>query len=142
MHYFHPTQWEKNGDGKFHPRIPTKNQEKTQYSKRTKRAKQQNFANPTFFVKKKHVRRSPSLHEFIISKGVFFRKKQTNMEDCSPLKKSGHLKTQQKIISNPRYYHIVVISVKPEFKGQLGVPLTVYPWYLLCSPGILGDYNP
>ena len=26
-------------------------------------------------------------------------------------------------------------------KGQLGVPLTVYPWYLLCSPGILGDYN-
>ena len=24
----------------------------------------------------------------------------------------------------------------------LGVPLTVYPWYLLCSPGILGDYNP
>ena len=25
-------------------------------------------------------------------------------------------------------------------KGQLGVPLTVYPWYLLCSPGILGDY--
>ena len=27
------------------------------------------------------------------------------------------------------------------FKGQLGVPLTVYPWYLLCSLGILGDYN-
>ena len=27
-------------------------------------------------------------------------------------------------------------------KGQLGVPLTVYPWYLLCSLGILGDYNP
>ena len=26
-------------------------------------------------------------------------------------------------------------------KGQLGVPLTVYPWYLLCSLGILGDYN-
>ena len=24
-------------------------------------------------------------------------------------------------------------------KGQLGVPLTVYPWYLLCSLGILGD---
>ena len=32
----------------------------------------------------------------------------------------------------------------PTIKGQLGVPLTVYPWYLLCSlgPGILGDYNP
>ena len=29
-----------------------------------------------------------------------------------------------------------------EFKGQLGVPLTVYPWYLLCSLGILEDYNP
>ena len=28
------------------------------------------------------------------------------------------------------------------FKGQLGVPLTVYPWHLLCSLGILGDYNP
>ena len=28
----------------------------------------------------------------------------------------------------------------PRVKGQLGV--TVYPWYLLCSPGILGDYNP
>ena len=28
------------------------------------------------------------------------------------------------------------------FKGQLGVPLTVYPWNLLCSLGILGDYNP
>ena len=27
------------------------------------------------------------------------------------------------------------------FKGQLGVPVTVYPWYLLCSLGILGDYN-
>ena len=28
------------------------------------------------------------------------------------------------------------------FKGKLGVPQTVYPWYLLCSLGILGDYNP
>ena len=27
-------------------------------------------------------------------------------------------------------------------KGQLDVPLTVYLWYLLCSLGILGDYNP
>ena len=27
-------------------------------------------------------------------------------------------------------------------KGQLGVPLTVYPWYPLYSLGILGDYNP
>ena len=27
------------------------------------------------------------------------------------------------------------------FKGQLGVPLTVYPWYLLCSLRILGDQN-
>ena len=26
-------------------------------------------------------------------------------------------------------------------KGQLGVPLTVYPGHLLCSPGILGDCN-
>ncbi len=24
-------------------------------------------------------------------------------------------------------------------KGQLGVPLTMYPWYLLDSLGILGD---
>ena len=28
------------------------------------------------------------------------------------------------------------------FKGQLGVPLTVYPLYFLCSLGILGDYHP
>ena len=27
-------------------------------------------------------------------------------------------------------------------KGQLGVPLTVYPWYLLCSVGVVGDYSP
>ena len=27
-------------------------------------------------------------------------------------------------------------------KGQLGVPLTVYPRYLLCSLEILGDCNP
>ena len=27
-------------------------------------------------------------------------------------------------------------------KGQLGVPPTVYPWYLLCSLRILADYNP
>ena len=25
---------------------------------------------------------------------------------------------------------------------HLGVPLTVYPWYSFCSPGILGEYNP
>ena len=29
----------------------------------------------------------------------------------------------------------------PFFKGQLGIPLTVYPWYLSCSLGILGDYR-
>ena len=34
--------------------------------------------------------------------------------------------------------HVSMASLK----GQLGVPLTVYPWYLLCSLGILGDYNP
>lgn len=28
-----------------------------------------------------------------------------------------------------------------ESKGQLDAPLTAYPWYLLCSFGILGDYN-
>ena len=26
-------------------------------------------------------------------------------------------------------------------KGPLGVPLTVYPWYFLCSLWILQDYN-
>ncbi len=25
---------------------------------------------------------------------------------------------------------------------RTGAPPTVYPWYLLCSLGILGDYNP
>ena len=33
-------------------------------------------------------------------------------------------------------------NVLQTFKGQLGVPLKVYPWYLLCSLGVLGDYNP
>ena len=28
------------------------------------------------------------------------------------------------------------------FKGQLGVPLTMYPWYLVGSLGILGGYFP
>ena len=36
-----------------------------------------------------------------------------------------------------------IVQLRWSFKGQLGVPLTyVYPWYLLCSLGILGDYNP
>ena len=30
----------------------------------------------------------------------------------------------------------------PLWRDNSGVPLTVYPWYLLCSLGILGDYNP
>ena len=34
------------------------------------------------------------------------------------------------------------LNFASEFKGQLGVPPTVYPWYLLCSLGILEDYNP
>ena len=29
-----------------------------------------------------------------------------------------------------------------DFKGQLGVPLTAYPWYLFCPLGILGDSTP
>ena len=33
------------------------------------------------------------------------------------------------------------IPVAP-VKGEWGVPLTVYPWYLLCSLGILGDNLP
>jgi len=41
---------------------------------------------------------------------------------------------------NPKpcpYQWIILVSM-----GQLGVPLTVYSWYLLCSLRILGDYNP
>ena len=41
----------------------------------------------------------------------------------------------------PRTY-ITFIQKNPAFKGQWGVPLTVYPWYLLCSLGILGDNLP
>ncbi len=37
---------------------------------------------------------------------------------------------------------IMVCSVETVLKGQLGVPLAVYPLYLLCSLGILGDCNP
>ena len=45
-----------------------------------------------------------------------------------------------------RYQRIDDTSVLGEnivcfVKGQLGLSLTVYPWYLLCSLGILGDYN-
>ena len=39
-------------------------------------------------------------------------------------------------------YLPIFTLLEASFKGQLGVPLTVYPWYLLCSLGILGDYNP
>ena len=40
-------------------------------------------------------------------------------------------------------YVLVGESVDSEcIKGQWGVPLTVYPWYLLCSLGILGDNLP
>ena len=45
---------------------------------------------------------------------------------------------------NPTYKRILRGNyvVDASFKGHLGVPLTVYPWYLLCSLGILGDCNP
>ena len=33
-------------------------------------------------------------------------------------------------------------ELSTSLKGQLGVPLTVYPGYLLCSLGILGDNLP
>ena len=36
----------------------------------------------------------------------------------------------------------VQLPMKGNVKGQWGVPLTVYPWYLLCSLGILGDNLP
>ena len=39
-------------------------------------------------------------------------------------------------------YLVCLFGTKRGFKGQLGVPLTVYPWYLLCSLGILGDNLP
>ena len=42
----------------------------------------------------------------------------------------------------PLFLNHVTLCHSQNIKGQLGVPLTVYPWYLLCSLGILGDYNP
>ena len=36
----------------------------------------------------------------------------------------------------------LLVSGRVSIKGQLGVPLTVYPLYLLCSLGILGDNLP
>ena len=36
----------------------------------------------------------------------------------------------------------VISSIITIFKRQLDVPLPVYPWYLLRSLGILGDYTP
>ena len=41
-----------------------------------------------------------------------------------------------------KIFKVVMTSKLSLFKGQLGVPLTVYPWYLLSSLVILGDYNP
>ena len=40
--------------------------------------------------------------------------------------------------------HVFCISKCDNVQGtRTGVPLTyVYPWYLLCFPGILGDYDP
>ena len=40
---------------------------------------------------------------------------------------------------NPSETHLFWVIY---IKGQLGVPLAVYPWYLLCSLLILGDSNP
>ena len=49
-------------------------------------------------------------------------------------------------IINTCFLGVEVMTVRTKIsiriKGQLGVPLTVYPWYLLSSLGILGDYNP
>ena len=52
-----------------------------------------------------------------------------------PIPRCG-MEKQQQIYSIVEHYKVANI------KGQWGVPLTVYPWYLLCSLGILGDYNP
>ena len=41
--------------------------------------------------------------------------------------------------SRDDWLNFVSFSKLDKIKGQLGVPLTVYPWYLLCSLGILGD---
>ncbi len=46
------------------------------------------------------------------------------------------------LYSNPQIvWNCSMRYFEATFKGQLGVPLAVYPWYLLCSLGILGDYN-
>ena len=41
-------------------------------------------------------------------------------------------------VHNPNCIYVVFFQ-DFLFKGQLGVPLTMYPWYLLDSLGILGD---
>ncbi len=46
------------------------------------------------------------------------------------------------MLVDPGVYQSTWRTSQLSIKGQLGVPLTVYPWYLLCSLGILGDYNP
>ena len=52
-----------------------------------------------------------------------------------------------KSMTDTHWHYIYIYPIVPGsnlclFKGQLGVSPTVYPWYLLCSLGILGDYNP
>ena len=49
------------------------------------------------------------------------------------------LTSSTNLINSPnKNAQAIPLSIK--IKGQLGVPLTRYPWYLLCSLGILGDY--
>ena len=46
-------------------------------------------------------------------------------------------------ITTPLKNSIIIAPVLSlSMKGQLGVPLTMCLWYLLCSLGILQDYNP
>ena len=65
---------------------------------------------------------------------------------CIPVYPKNH--ALEHVISGfTLWHHWVSMYVKlrgggGSFKGELGVPLTVYPGYLLCSLGILGDYNP
>ena len=61
----------------------------------------------------------------------------------SPIDREGSVARILRVDCCLLYFPGLKLCLKhPAVKGQWGVPLTVYPWYLLCSLGILGDYNP
>ena len=86
-------------------------------------------------------------HMYTLKKsGNSVQKKSWDFQGSGENHSYGHLRRFEKCLNVYRKADVPWIWLCKQtssVKGQLGVPLTyMYPWYLLCSLGILGDYNP